>query len=203
MVGAHSAPSRNATQMPSPFGHLSLGFGHSRDYSRTGSRIIRAKACGPARQVMSRNEPDCPDTELAHPRRSRQGPSDFGGRVSTRQDHGATRPHGMGASAPRHNLTYLATSPIIHHHEAGSHLDRGSGDLLRGSVGRACGGERGRLSGERGLAPPASLWRGAPHSKDTEMGETSRSRNRTYRATSRFHRFHSRPEAIRGDRCGA
>jgi hypothetical protein len=42
MVGALSAPSRDITESPSPIGHLPLGFGHSRDYSRTTSRIIRA-----------------------------------------------------------------------------------------------------------------------------------------------------------------
>jgi hypothetical protein len=63
----------------------------------------------PARQVMSRNAPDCPDTELARHHQSRQGPSDFGERLSPRQDCGATRPHGMGASASPYNLTYLAT----------------------------------------------------------------------------------------------
>ena len=84
---------------------------------------------GRARQVMSRNAPDCPDTELARPRRSRQGPSDFRERLSTRQDRGATRPHGRGASASRHNLTYLAGSPI-------SVDEAGNGGYGQGS---ACG----------------------------------------------------------------
>jgi hypothetical protein len=66
----------------------------------------------PVRQVRSRNAPDCPDTELALSHRSRQGPSDFGERLSPRQDCGTTRLHGMGTSASRYNWTYLATSPM-------------------------------------------------------------------------------------------
>src|SRR3990172_6256862 len=43
MVGTHSVPPRDVTEILSTIGHSSLGFGHSRDYSRRRSRIIRAK----------------------------------------------------------------------------------------------------------------------------------------------------------------